>query len=239
MGNLTYPPQTYFIGTENKPIVLTFSKINQVFQKYLGQSNSLDLASFNKCLNELTHFGTLPFLAYTYLSQRCFEMITNYNTIPLTCDRFAMALLTALSCNDTRSLILFNAIKQNQGQNFVTFLDILNFFKKSWEYNFKYIYDYINYCLRDEFMRNNVVIPSNPQELYRLIGLHEEDLKNYLITSLYDSGFINIKDRIMFDFFKKWALKDNNTDISYAGKNFKFANSLIFMESIGVNTKVN
>ena len=88
-------------------------------------------------------------------------------------------------------------------------------------------------------MRNNVVIPSNPQELYRLIGLHEEDLKNYLITSLYDSGFINIKDRIMFDFFKKWALKDNNTEISYAGKNFKFANSLIFMESIGVNTKVN
>ena len=127
MGNLTYPPQTYFIGTENKPIVLTFSKINQVFQKYVGQSNSLDLDSFNKCLNELTHFGTLPLLAYTYLSQRCFEMITNYNTIPLTCDRFAMALLTGLSCNDTRSLILFNAIKQNQGQNFVTFLDILNF----------------------------------------------------------------------------------------------------------------
>ncbi len=42
----------------------------------------------------------------------------------------------------------------------------------------------------------------------------------------------------MFDFFKKWALKDNNTEISYGGKNFKFANSLIFMENIGVNTKV-
>ena len=149
------------------------------------------------------------------------------------------ALLTGLSCNDTRSLILFNAIKRNQNQNYVTFLDILNFFKKSWEYNFKFIYDYINYCLRDEFMRNNIAIPSNPQELYGLIGLHEDDLKNYLITSLYDSGFINIKDPIMFDFFKKWALKDNNTEISYAGKNFKFANSLIFMESIGVNTKVN
>ena len=70
MGNLSYPPQTYFIGTENKLIVLTFSKINQIFQKYVGQSNSLDLASFIKCINELTHFGTLPKLVYTYLSER-------------------------------------------------------------------------------------------------------------------------------------------------------------------------
>ena len=239
MGNLSYPPQKFFIGTENKPIVLTFSKINQIFQKNAGQSNSLDLSSFNKCINDLTQYGNMPKLAYTYLCERCFEMVTNNNSIPLTCERFAMALLTALSCNETRSLILFNAIKSNQNQNYVTFLDILEFFKKSWASNFKYIFDYINYCLRDEFMRNNVVIPSNPQELYGLIGLHEDDLKNYLITSLYDSGFINIKDHIMFDFFKKWAMKDNNTEINYGGKNFKFANSLIFLENIGVNTKVN
>ena len=239
MGNLSYPPQKFFIGTENKPIVLTFSKINQIFQKNAGQSNSLDLSSFNKCINDLTQYGNMPKLAYTYLCERCFEMVTNNNSIPLTCERFAMALLTALSCNETRSLILFNAIKSNQNQNYVTFLDILEFFKKSWASNFKYIYDYINYCLRDEFMRNNVVIPSNPQELYGLIGLHEDDLKNYLITSLYDSGFINIKDHIMFDFFKIWAMKDNNTEINYGGKNFKFANSLIFLENIGVNTKVN
>ena len=239
MGNLNYPPQTYFIGTENKPIVLTFSKINQVFQKNVGQSNFLDLASFNKCINDLTQFGNLPKLAYTYLCERCFEMVTNNNSIPLTRERFAMALLTALSCHDTRCLILFNAIKKNQNQNYVTFLEIFEFFKKSWASNFKYIYDYINYCLRDEFMRNNIIIPSNPQELYALIGLHEDDLKNYLITSLYDSGFINIKDKIMFDFFKKWAMKDNNTEINYGGKIFKFANSLIFLENIGVNTKVN
>ena len=43
----------------------------------------------------------------------------------------------------------------------------------------------------------------------------------------------------MFDFFKKWAMKDNSTEINYGGKIFKFANSLIFMENIGVNTKVN
>ncbi len=238
MGNLNYPPQTYFIGTETKRVVVTFSKINQVFNKYVGQGSPMDLSSFNKCLNDLTQFGNLPKLAYTYLSERCFEMLTNNNTMPLTCDRFAKGLLTALSCNETRSLILFNAIKRNQNQNYVTFMDILHFFKKSWESNFKYIYDYINYCLRDEFTRNNIIIPSNPQELYGLIGLHEDDLKNYLITSLYDSGFININDHIMFDFFKKWALKDNNTEISYGGKNFKFANSLIFMENIGVNTKV-
>ena len=239
MGNLSYPPQNYFIGTENKPIVLTFSKINQIFQKNAGQSNVLDLSSFNKCINDLTQYGNFPKLAYTYLCERCFEMITNNNTIPLTCERFAMALLTALSCNDTRSLILFNAIKRNQNQNYLTFLDILEFFKKSWHSNFKYIFDYINYCLRDEFARNKIIIPSNPQELYGLIGVHEDDLKNYLMTSLYDSGFINIKDHIMFDFFKKWAMKDNSTEINYGGKIFKFANSLIFMENIGVNTKVN
>ena len=238
MGNLNYPPQSYFIGTEKKPIVLTFSKINQIFQKNVGQSNSLDLQSFNKCINDLTQYGNMPRLAYTYLCERCFEMLTNNNSIPLTCERFAMALLTVLTCNETRSLILFNAIKRNQSQNYITFMDILDFFKKSWASNFKYIYDYINYCLREEFMRNNIIIPNNPQELYGLIGLHEDDLKNYLITSLYDSGFINIKDHIMFDFFKKWALKDNNTEINYGGKSFKFANSFIFMENIGVNTKV-
>ena len=239
MGNLTYPPQSYFIGTENKPIVLTFSKINQIFQKNVGQSNSLDLASFHKCINDLTQFGNLPRLAYTYLCERCFEMLTNNNSIPLTCERFAMGLLTVLSCNDTRSLILFNAIKRNQNQNYITFMEILDFFKKSWASNFKYIYDYINYCLREEFLRNNIIIPSSPQDLYGLIGLHEDDLKNYLITSLYDSGFININDHIMFDFFKKWALKDNNTEITYGGKIFKFANSLNFMVNIGVDTKAN
>ena len=79
MGNLNYPPQSFFIGTENKPIVLTFSKINQIFQKNVGQSNSLDLASFHKCINDLTQFGNLPRLAYTYLCERCFEMVTNNN----------------------------------------------------------------------------------------------------------------------------------------------------------------
>ena len=238
MGNLNYPPQSYFIGTENKPIVLTFLNINQIFQKNVGQSTTLDLQSFNKCINDITQYGNFPRLAYTYLCERCFEMLTNNNTIPLTCERFAMALLTVLSCNDTKSLILFNAIKRNQNQNYITFMEILDFYKKSWASNFKYIYDYINYCLRDEFMRNNIIIPNNPQELYGLIGLHEDDLKNYLITSLYDSGFVNIKDHIKFDFFKKWALKDNNTEINYGGKNFKFANSFIFMENIGVNTKI-
>ena len=88
-------------------------------------------------------------------------------------------------------------------------------------------------------MRNNIIIPKNIHELYGLIGLHEDDLKNYLITTLYDSGLININDHLMFDFFKKWAIKDNNTEINYGGKIFKFANNFIFMENIGVNTKVN
>ena len=164
MGNLSYPQQTYFIGTEMKQVVVSFPKITRVFQNHVGQSNCLDLAGFNKCIDELTNFGKFPKLAYTYLNERCYEMVTNNNTIPLTCERFAMALLTALSHNEMRSLILFNAMKKNLNQNYLTFNDVLDFFKKSWERNFKYLFDYINYCLRDEFTRRQIVIPNNLQE---------------------------------------------------------------------------
>ena len=178
-------------------------------------------------------------MAYTYLNERCYEMITNNNTIPLTCERFAMGLLTALSHDEMRSLILFNAMKRNPNQNYLSFNDIFDFFKKSWERNFKFLYDYINYYLRDEFIRRQIVIPNNLQELYGLIGLHEDDLKNYLISSLYDSGFIDINTNIGFNLFKNWAMKDNNTEITYGGVCFKFANSLNFMVNIGVDTKAN
>ena len=113
MGNLNYPPQHFFQGTEKRPIVLTFPKINQIFQKYVGQSGTLDLNSFNMCIKDLTQFGNFPQLSYTYLSEKCYEMLTNNNTIGLTCERFVQALLTVLSCQDTRSLILFNAMKRN------------------------------------------------------------------------------------------------------------------------------
>lgn len=239
MGNLSYPQESFFIGTEKKPLVLSFPKINKVFQSNVGPSNYLDLSSFNKCINDLMNLPNFPKLAYTYLCERCFDMVTNNNTIPLTCERFAIALLTALTDNDMRSLILFNGMKKNLNQNYVTFPEILDFFKKSWAANFKYIYDYINYCLRDEFSRKQIAIPSNPQELYSLIGIHEDDLKNYLIQSLYDSGHNNLNEPIGFNFFKKWALKDTNTEITYGGKYFKFANNLNFMINIGVDTKAN
>ena len=239
MGNLSYPNQSYFLGTERKQIVVSFPKITKVFQNNVGQSNYLDLSSFHKCIDDLMNVGKLPKLAYTYLNERCFEMITNNNTIPLTCERFAMGLLTALSHNEMRSLILFNAMKRNQNQNYLTFNDIFDFFKKSWERNFKYLYDYINYYLRDEFNKRQIVVPSNLQELYGLIGLHEDDLKNYLISSLYDSGFININGQIGFDLFKNWAMKDTHTELTYGGVCFKFANNLNFMSNIGVDTKAN
>ena len=239
MGNLNYPQQSYFIGTERKPVVVSFPKITKVFQTHVGQSNYLDLATFNKCIDDITNYGKFPKLSYTYLNERCYEMVTNNNSIPLTCERFAKALLTALSHNEMRSLILFNAMKRNQNQNYLTLADILDFFKKSWERNFKYIYDYINYCLRDEFIKRQIVIPSSLQDLYGLIGLHEDDLKNYLISSLYDSGFININGQIGFDLFKNWAMKDTNTEITYGGVCFKFANNLNFMSNIGVDTKAN
>ena len=239
MGNLSYQQQSYFIGTERKNVVVSFPKITKVYQNNVGQSNFLDLSSFHKCIDDLTNYGKFPKLAYTYLNERCYEMITNNNTIPLTCERFAMGLLTALSHDEMRSLILFNAMKRNPNQNYLTFNDILDFFKKSWERNFKFLYDYINYYLRDEFNRRQIVIPNNLQELYGLIGLHEDDLKNYLISSLYDSGFIDINSTIGFNLFKNWAMKDNNTEITYGGVCFKFANSLNFMVNIGVDTKAN
>ena len=239
MGNLSYPNQSYFIGTERRQIVISFPKITKVFQNNVGQSNCLDLSSFHKCIDDLTNVGKLPKLAYTYLNERCYEMITNNNTTPLTCERFAMGLLTALSHNEMRSLILFNAMKRNPNQNYLTFNDIFDFFKKSWERNFKYLYDYINYYLRDEFNKRQIMIPNNLQDLYGLIGLHEDDLKNYLISSLYDSGFFEINSPIGFDLFKNWAMKDTNTEITYGGMSFKFANNLNFMVNIGVDTKAN
>ena len=62
-------------------------------------------------------------------------------------------------------------------------------------------------------------------------------MKNYLISSLYDSGIVDINGAIGFDLFKNWAMKDNNTEITYGGVCFKFANSLNFMSNIGVDTK--
>ena len=156
MGNLSYPQQSYFIGTERKQVVISFPKITKVFQNHVGNSNCLDLASFNKCIDDITNVAKFPKLAYTYLNERCFEMVTNNGQTPLTCERFAMALLTALSHTEMRSLILFNAMKRNQNSNYLTFSDILDFFKKSWERNFKYMFDYINYCLRDEFNRRQI-----------------------------------------------------------------------------------
>ena len=237
MGNLDYPSRNYYIGTEKKPLVLTFSKINRVLKKYVDKSGILDLPTYNKCINDLTSFENFPKLAYTYLNEKCYLLLTDNNKTKLTCEKFSKALLTVLSCIDTKSIILFNAIKTDQKTDVLSFNEFFEYLKKSWKYNFKYIFNYINSNLKDEFSKNNIIIPSSVEDLYSILNFHEDDLKNYLITSLNEIGHSNIDKPLTFDIFKKWAVSDNDTQIAYGGKIFKFANSFTFMENIGVDIK--
>ena len=38
MGNLSYPQQSYFIGTERKQVVVSFPKITKVYQNKINKN---------------------------------------------------------------------------------------------------------------------------------------------------------------------------------------------------------
>lgn len=241
MGNLSYPPQTCFIGTERRPKVISFQIINNVFNKYVGNSNHLDIVSFNKCINVLLTGNqnvNFPRLAYTYLSERLYNLLSMNGSVDVTCERFTKGLLTLLSSAETKVIVLFNAISEVQNAQFISFNEILEFYIKILNSAFKNVFDYISYFLRDEFNKNNIYVPANHQELQKLVGIHSEDIKNYLIQCVSDIGLPNLQMKINLELFKKFAVKDNTIEINYGGKVFKYATSFSFMEDIGVNTKV-
>lgn len=234
MGNLSYPDRSFFQNFNNRKIkVITFSMMSQIFNKY-QQNNLLSLQNFNECLKYLVSDENFPLLAYTHLSEKLFRLIDQNNNGFINCEQFTKGMCMALSCQEKRIQILFEAMKININKNYITFDEIYQFFLNSWISGFNYIFGFINYYLRDEFTKKNIPIPSSKDEMMSIINRHKEELNHYLIKNLYDSG-INTNAPISFDLFKNWILKDNSIEINYGNKLFKFATSILFFENIGLN----
>lgn len=86
----------------------------------------------------------------------------------------------------------------------------------------------------NEFTKNGIPMPKTKAEFNSLVTKHQDDLKAFLVKSLYDSS-IEMNEPIYYDAFRKWLLKDNTIEITYANKMFRFATSLSFLEKIGLN----
>lgn len=125
-------------------------------------------------------------------------------------------------------------MKINKNKVYLTFEEIYHFFIQSWKYGFNFVFSFVNYYLKQEFIKNNIPLPQSQNDFTNVINRHSEDLNNYLIKNLYDSG-INSNQQITYEMFKEWILKDNTIEITYANKIFRFATSILFMENIGLN----
>lgn len=125
-------------------------------------------------------------------------------------------------------------MKINKKKVYLTFEEIYHFFIQSWKYGFNFVFSFVNYYLKQEFIKNNIPLPQSQNDFTNVINRHSEDLNNYLIKNLYDSG-INSNQQITYEMFKEWILKDNTIEITYANKIFRFATSILFMENIGLN----
>lgn len=124
-------------------------------------------------------------------------------------------------------------MKTSQKQ-YLTFEEVFYFFLQSWKSGFNFIFSFINYYYKVEFTRNNIPLPQSQNDFALLVNRHSEDLSNYLVKNLYDSGIYS-NQQITYDMFRNWAMKDNTIEIVYANKVFRFATSILFMENIGLN----
>ena len=124
-------------------------------------------------------------------------------------------------------------MKTSQKQ-YLTFEEVFYFFLQSWKSGFNFIFSFINYYYKVEFTRNNIPLPQSQNDFAALVNRHKEDLSNYLVKNLYDSGIYS-NQQITYEMFRNWAMKDNTIEIVYANKVFRFATSILFMESIGLN----
>jgi hypothetical protein len=236
MGNINdnYPDKRYFLNFGvNKRKIISFSMISGIFNKNC-QNGFINKQGFNECIKFLFCDDVFPLLAYSFLSEKLFNLLDYQRVGTLNFETFSKGVCNVLSCQETRTKILFQAMMQNPNKNYLMFDDLFQFFYNSWIYGFNYIFNYINYYYKQEFMQKNIPIPSNQGELHNLVNKHKEDLNNYLVKSLYDSG-ININSAINYENFKHWALKDNTVEIIYSGKIFRFATGLKYFENIGLN----
>ena len=236
MGNLNekYPDKNYFNNYNiNKMKIITFSMISGIFNKNC-QNGYINKQGFDECIKFLFGDDNFPLLSYSYLSEKLFILLDVQRVGTINFETFAKGVCNVISCQETRSRILFYAMMQNPNKNYLTFDETFQFFYNSWILGFNYVYNFINYFYRQEFIQKNIPIPSNKGELHNLVNRHKEDLHNYLIKSFYDSG-INTNSAISYDSFKHWALKDNTVEIIYSGKIFRIATGLKYFENIGLN----
>ncbi len=119
-------------------------------------------------------------------------------------------------------------------KQYLTFEEVFYFFLQSWKSGFNFIFSFINYYYKVEFTRNNIPLPQSQNDFAALVNRHKEDLSNYLVKNLYDSGIYS-NQQITYEMFRNWAMKDNTIEIVYANKVFRFATSILFMENIGLN----
>ena len=119
-------------------------------------------------------------------------------------------------------------------KQYLTFEEVFYFFLQSWKSGFNFIFSFINYYYTVEFTRNNIPLPQSQNDFAAMVNRHKEDLSNYLVKNLYDSGIYS-NQQITYEMFRNWAMKDNTIEIVYANKVFRFATSILFMESIGLN----
>ena len=119
-------------------------------------------------------------------------------------------------------------------KQYLTFEEVFYFFLQSWKSGFNFMFSFINYYYKVEFTRNNIPLPQSQNDFAAMVNRHKEDLSNYLVKNLYDSGIYS-NQQITYEMFRNWAMKDNTIEIVYANKVFRFATSILFMESIGLN----
>ena len=131
---------------------------------------------------------------------------------------------------------MFEVMKSNPSQNYLTFEDFFHFFYNSWQSSFSYIYNALNYY-KKEFNQNNVPLPNDMNDFVSIMNKHRNTLRDFLIQNLYDSG-IDSQQHITYNQFTNWIVKDNTIEITYASKIFRFATSILFMEKMGINTEI-
>lgn len=232
-NNIGYPDKSFFQDYMTKNLILTFPMMNSVMSKN-SSDGYLKIDQFNECLKALFTMNIFPQIAYTFLSERLFNLLDIQKKGIIRCEDLTKGICLALSKSETRLNILFNAMKYDNYRNYLVFDDIYNFYLKTWGSGFHYIYNCLNYFYRKECEKSNIPIPNNMNEFNAVIGRHQEDLKNFLLQNLYESG-VNPRQNINFEMFKLWAKIENPVIIEYAGKNFMFATSLNFMNYVGLD----
>ena len=236
MGNLSYPDKSLFSNYYQKQKVLSFPLIFKVIQKH-SKDCYLNLKGFNDCLNELISDPMLfPILPYSYLSERLFRLIDRENRGLIDQELFRKGLFLSIANKDFRMYVMFEVMKSNPNQNYLTFDDFFHFFYNTWQSSFSYIYNALNYY-KKEFYQNNIPLPNDMNDFVSIINKHRNTLRDFLIQNLYDSG-IDSQQHITYERFTNWIVKDNTIEITYASKIFRFATSILFMEKIGINTEI-